>query len=84
MRFFGVIGSAVLQVAFCVVCCVVLLMGNVAAAGARSLDSAGQARMAYICALADMAVYDSDLNEAVRQEMGKLGWQFKDYRNADK
>ena len=57
MRFFGVIGSAVLQVAFCVVCCVVLLMGNVAAAGARSLDSAGQARMAYICALADMAVY---------------------------
>uniref|UniRef100_UPI003866FD46 hypothetical protein n=1 Tax=Anaerovibrio slackiae TaxID=2652309 RepID=UPI003866FD46 len=84
MRFFGVIGSAVLQVAFCVVCCVVLLMGNVAAAGARSRDSAGQARMAYICALADMAVYDSDLNEAVRQEMGKLGWQFKDYRNADK
>ena len=84
MRFFGVIGSAVLQVAFCVVCGGVLLMGNVAAAGARSLDSAGQARMAYICALADMAVYDSDLNEAVRQEMGKLGWQFKDYRNTDR
>ena len=84
MRFFGVIGSAVLRVAFCVACCAALLMGNVAAAGARSLDAAGQARMAYICALADMAVYDSDLNEAVRQEMGKLGWQFKDYRNADK
>ena len=84
MRSFGVIGSAVLRIAFCAVCCVALLTGNVAAASARSLDAAGQARMAYICALADMAVYDSDLNEAVRQEMGKLGWQFKDYRNADK
>ena len=51
MRSFGVIGSAVLRIAFCAVCCVALLTGNVAAASARSLDAAGQARMAYICAL---------------------------------
>ena len=88
----AVIGSAAFRVAFRVafraacgaVCCAALLMGNGAAAAAQSLDAAGQARMAYICSLAGMAVYDSDLNEAVRQEMGKLGWQFKDYRNTDR
>lgn len=85
MRFWGrtiwnIICSAFIGIA----CAAVLLTGGSAAAGAQPLEAAGQARLAYICALADMAVYDSDMNEAVRQEMGKFGWQFQDYRNVDK
>ncbi|MGM9539859.1 lipase family protein [Anaerovibrio sp.] len=64
--------------------CLALLLGGPAMAGAQAVDSVRQARMAYICALADMAVYSSSMNEAVRQEMSQFGWQFKDYRQADR
>ena len=52
-------------------------------AGAEIRNSLQQARLAYICALADMAVYDTDMNDVVRQEMNRLGWRFTDYRNKD-
>ena len=52
-------------------------------AGAEIRSSLQQARLAYICALADMAVYDTDMNDVVRQEMDRLGWRFTDYRNKD-
>ncbi len=52
-------------------------------AGAQGRSVAQQARLAYICALADMAVYDTEMNELVRQEMKRLGWYFTDYRNKD-
>lgn len=61
-----------------------LLIGSPAAVRAQTADSVWQARMAYICALADMAVYSSSMNEAVRQEMGQFGWQFKDYKQSDR
>ena len=51
--------------------------------GAKIRNSFQQARLAYICALADMAVYDTDMNDMVRQEMDRLGWRFTDYRNKD-
>lgn len=35
------------------------------------------ARSAYICALAAMSVYDSDLNHAVRDELTHMGWQYQ-------
>lgn len=69
-------------------CCAVLgvwlMAGVIPPAGAQAPDPVRQARMAYICALADMAVYDSELNEAVRQEMSRYGWSFKNYKQADK
>ncbi len=74
--FFGFFCSAFLSL--------VLLLGGPAVVRAQVFDSAWQARMAYICALADMAVYSSSMNEAVRQEMSQFGWQFKDYRQADR
>ena len=52
-------------------------------AGAEIRSSLQQARLAYIWALADMAVSDTDMNDAVRQEMDRLGWRFTDYRNKD-
>ena len=61
-----------------------MIVATPAAVRAQEADSAWQARMAYICALADMAVYDSSMNEAVRQEMRQFGWYFQDYRQADR
>ena len=58
-----------------------LLLSDLASAEIR--NSAQQARLAYICALADMAVYNTEMNDAVRQEMDRLGWHFTDYRNND-
>ena len=58
-----------------------LLLPNLANAEIRT--AAQQARLAYICALADMAVYDTEMNDAVRQEMNRLGWHFTDYHNND-
>lgn len=58
-----------------------LLLPNLAAAEIRT--AAQQARLAYVCALADMAVYNTEMNAAMRQEMDRLGWHFTDYRNSD-
>ena len=62
--------------------CMMLLLAPTAFAQVRT--SAEQARLAYICALADMAVYSTDMNEAVRSQMDRFGWHFENYKNADK
>lgn len=49
-----------------------------------SAESFAEARMAYICALADAASYNADLNQAVLSELEKLGWWFDDYSNEDR
>ena len=64
------------------VLCMMLLLASTAFAQIRT--SAEQARMAYICALADMAVYSTDMNEAVRSQMDRFGWHFENYKNTDK
>lgn len=74
----------IIRLLCCTVLGVWLAAGSVLSVDAQRLDHFRQARMAYICALADMAVYDSELNEAVRQEMSRYGWSLKDYRQADK
>jgi len=53
-------------------------------AAAKNWSAVEQARMAYICALADMAVYNTTMNKAVREEMQQFGWAFKDYKNTDR
>ena len=62
--------------------CMILLLQVTSFASTRS--SLEQARMAYICALADMAAYSTDMNEAVRSQMDRLGWHFESYKKADK
>lgn len=43
-----------------------------------------EARVSYICALANTAAYSQELNQAVLKEMEKLGWKFDSYRREDR
>lgn len=61
--------------------CLLLMQGSIGYAEKRTAYE--QARIAYLCALAGMAVYDTSMNQAVREEMRHFGWEFTNHKNAN-